>query len=154
MNVEILNDTIVGEVVIEAPPEAVFEALLDPAQLSEWWGSPELYRTINWKSDPRPGGERSCDAKSADGTMGRVHGTYIEVDPPRSLAFTWNPSWDPGPETEIRILLEPAPGGTLLRLLHSGFGAGRDKSQQGHTQGWLRVLGWLSQHCQVKEKQG
>jgi uncharacterized protein YndB with AHSA1/START domain len=30
--------TIVGEIEIEAPPEAVFDALVTPEDLAAWWG--------------------------------------------------------------------------------------------------------------------
>ncbi len=149
MTVEIQGLTIVAEIEIEAAPETVFDAFTDPGQLASWWGSAETYRTSNWQIDLRAGGKWSCEARNAEGAM-TVHGVYLEVDPPRKVAYTWNPAWDPGPETEIHITLEPRGSGTLVRLVHSGF-EGREKSQQGHAQGWSRVLGWLQQHIQSKE---
>jgi len=153
MNVQIDGTTIVGEVEIEEPPEAVFEAFTDPEQLASWWGSADTYRTFNWKVDLRPGGSYSCNAKNANGQGGdaTVHGKYLEVDPPRLLVYTWNPSWDPGPETEVRLVFEKTSRGTTVKLSHSGF-AGREQSQQGHTQGWLRVITWLRDFSQNKEK--
>ena len=32
--------------------------------------------------------------------------------------------------------------GTMVRLYHSGF-AGHPEAAKGHTQGWIRVLGWM-----------
>jgi len=79
-----------------------------------------------------------------------VHGTYLEVDRPRALAYTWMPSWDTLPATTVRFTLTPIAGGTRLNLLHDGF-AGFDKSQTGHTEGWKRVLGWLSAYSERKD---
>jgi uncharacterized protein YndB with AHSA1/START domain len=147
--VDIQGDTIVGEVEIEAPPDAVFDALVTPEDLTAWWGSDELYRTFDWVIDLRPGGEWSCQARDSSGNTGVVHGVYIEVDRPRLLAYTWNPGWDPIPETSVRYVLEPTASGTRLTVIHSGF-AGHEESQRGHTQGWTRVLSWLMDYCKSK----
>ena len=145
MNVECKGTTITGDIEIEAPPEAVFGALTDPSQLAAWWGSEDTYRTYDWQLDVRPGGSWSCQARDITGGTGAVHGTYLEVDPPHKLVYTWNPSWDPGPETRVEFRLERIASGTRLRLVHSGF-EGRAQSQQGHSEGWQRVLGWLNAH--------
>ena len=43
--VRIVDENIVGEVEVAAPPERVYAALTDPAELAAWWGSDEGYRT-------------------------------------------------------------------------------------------------------------
>lgn len=48
--------TIHASIEIEAPPDVVWDALTEPAQLMSWWGSSELYRTFDWQVDLRPGG--------------------------------------------------------------------------------------------------
>jgi len=150
MSVEIRGETIIGEIEIGAPPETVFDALTNPVELASWWGSAETYRTYDWQVDLRPGGRYSCKAKSVGGNNGgnesEVHGEYTEVDPPRTLAFTWAPSWEQGNQTQVRYTLEPTASGTRLRIIHWGFGD-RQKSVEGHAEGWMRVLGWLEQFC-------
>jgi uncharacterized protein YndB with AHSA1/START domain len=131
---------------IAAPPEAVWEAMIDPAQLASWWGSDDTYRTMTWQVDLRPGGKWSSDSARVDGTQqGHVHGEYLEVDPPRLLVFTWLASWDGFAETVIRMELSPTASGTQVKIRHSGF-ADRAASGAGHAEGWKRVLGWLSAH--------
>lgn len=147
MKVEIQGDAIVAELEIEAPPESVFDALVTPEDLAAWWGSDELYRTFNWLVDLRPGGSWSCEARSPDGAIGTVHGVCQEVERPRRLAYTWNPSWDPTPATTVSFTLEPTPRGTRVHLVHTGF-AGFGQSQLGHSQGWTRVMGWLAAYCE------
>lgn len=131
---------------IDAPPEAVWDALTDPAQLASWWGSDDTYRTMNWQVDLRPGGKWSGDSARVDGTQqGNVHGEYLEVDKPRLLVYTWKASWDDFSETLIRMELTPTAKGTHVKVRHSGF-AQRTASGAGHAEGWKRVLGWLSAH--------
>ena len=52
---DVTGDVVRATVEIGAPPEEVFEALTDPAQLEEWWGTPDTYRTSSWQLEPRPG---------------------------------------------------------------------------------------------------
>jgi uncharacterized protein YndB with AHSA1/START domain len=154
MKVDRQGDTIFAELEIEAPPGVVFAALVDPAQLPLWWGTPDTYQTSNWQVDPRVGGKWSYEIRSAkDANLKTIHGVYEEFDPPRALTFTWNPIWQQIPETRVRITLEPTATGTLLRLVHSGFGD-RDRAAQDHTQGWTRVLGWLDRFCHAKAAGG
>lgn len=124
---ETTDDCVRASVDIAAPPEEVFEALTDPAQLEEWWGTPHSYRTSDWQLEPRPGGEWSVRTESADGSHATVHGAYRVVDPPRTLEFTWAASWDDFAETTVRFDLAPATvrgvSGTRLTVTHSGLGA-------------------------------
>jgi len=152
MKVEVAGASIVGDIVIEAPPDVVFEALTSPDQLAQWWGQDGYYRTYNWKVDLRPGGERSCEASGTNGQSSTVRGVHVEVDPPRLLSHTWNPSWETTlPETMVRYTLTAVPEGTLLHIEHTGFDAAHAKSQEGHREGWMRVLGWLSQYSVGKK---
>ena len=152
MSVELAGASIVGDIVIEATPEAVFAALTTPEELEQWWGEGGVYRTHDWKIDLRPGGERSCRATGPNGDISTVRGVHLEVDPPRVLSHTWNPSWEPMlPETTVRYTLTAVPEGTRVNIEHTGFDAAHLKSQEGHREGWLRVLGWLSNHLTGKK---
>jgi uncharacterized protein YndB with AHSA1/START domain len=148
MNIELHGGTIIGDIEIEAPPEAVFDALTNPEDLAAWWGAEGVYRTKDWEIDLRPGGIWNCSAVSANGEM-KVHGVYLEVEPPRTLAYTWNPQWDPGPATTVRYTLTKVAAGTRVHFEHSGF-ENRVPSQQAHSQGWARVIGWLSEYLKGK----
>lgn len=140
--VQIVSDAIHAEIEIAAPPSRVFAALTDPAELSKWWGSPDMYQTRNWRMDPQAGGTWSCEAASGE-HISTVHGRVLAFDPPSHLSYTWNPSWDPElPETTIVYRLEAIPAGTRLTLVHDGF-AGKAAGLEGHSEGWTRVLGWL-----------
>jgi uncharacterized protein YndB with AHSA1/START domain len=92
--------------VIDAPVEAVWAALTDPAVIERWGGGPVVMAPKSgsafsfWDSD--------------------IHGTVLEVDPPRSMLQEWyggdwlEPSY-------ARFALHPDPsGGTRLELDHTG----------------------------------
>jgi len=141
--VRIVDENIVGEVEIAAPPELVYAALTDPAELAAWWGAEDRYRTFDWVSDLRVGGQRSCKTENKmTGQMSRVKGEYLEVDPPRVLAFTWEPGWENVQPTVVRIDLAAIPSGTRLLLTHSGWGED-NQARRSHEQGWPVVLGFL-----------
>ena len=134
-----------AEIEIAAPPERVFQAITTPAELAAWWGADDVYRTMDWQIDLRPGGKWSTVAVNAGGTRSTVGGEYLEVDPPRRLVYTWRPSWEDFMETTIRYELQPTPSGTRVLVTHSGFG---DRAAQatGTGEGWRRVLDWLGEH--------
>ena len=66
-------------------------------------------------------------------------GTFVEVEPGKRLVFTWG--WETertemGPEpggSTITITLEPANGGTTVRLVHQGLTPEQDEA---HSHGW------------------
>ena len=137
------QDAIALEVVIAAPPDRVFQAITDPTQLLRWWGQQGMYHGTKWCTDVRPGGQWRCEGVSdSDGTAYNVSGEYLDVDPPRLLVHTWIASWSGSLKTVVRWELEPAAGGTLIRLQHSGF-TGAPESAKGHYEGWQRVLSWM-----------
>ena len=144
------NDTIVVEIDIDAPPERVFQAWIDPQQRLSWWGDDTTYRSTKFESDLRVGGKWFTEGKSTEGTDFTVSGEYTRVDPPRTLGFTWNNSWGGAgaPETHVLIELIPTSSGTHVTLTHSGFKS--VSSRDSHNQGWMRVLGWLSAYVQKR----
>ena len=142
---DVAAGTIRGVVDIAAPPERVFQALTDPAELEAWWGADDMYRTFDWQVDLRPGGAWSCRARNARGEDSSVRGRYVTVDPPRVLEYTWQPSWDGFAETSVRLELAPIAIGTRLTVAHTGFGDRAD-SCEGHAQGWTAVAAWLTEH--------
>ena len=104
---------------VAGSPEKVFRALTDPKELEQWWGSDDVYRTFGWVSDLRPGGERSCQARTPGREeLSTVKGEYVVIDPPKVLEFTWLASWEPGSVAE-------------QRADRAGSGAGRHPGDRG-----------------------
>ncbi|MGZ4110752.1 MAG: SRPBCC domain-containing protein [Actinomycetota bacterium] len=102
------------EVTITAPPEAVWVALTDPAELSSWFGAEA-------DVDLRPGG--SVRFRWADGVERR--GLVIEHDPPHRFAFRWRELRAMGSDlaasdpTVVEFVLEGTGGGTRVRVTES-----------------------------------
>jgi uncharacterized protein YndB with AHSA1/START domain len=151
------QDQILAEIFIAAPPERVFEAITTPAQQMQWWGQRGMYKITEWTGDVRPGGKWESKGVSQNGEAFNVSGEYLEVDPPRLLVYTWQPSFAAMLRSTVRWELQPqgvhnlhARGpqkvgtGTLLKVRHQGF-ASAPQAIAGHTDGWKRVLGWLQE---------
>jgi uncharacterized protein YndB with AHSA1/START domain len=142
------HDTILAEIFIAAPPERIFAAITDPAQMPLWWGQQGMYRITEWKNELRRGGKWSSVGVSVDGSSFRVDGEYLEVDPPRRLVHTWIANWTGPLKTVVHWHLDPhfdpvaRKTGTLVKIRHQGFAA-NPPAAASHTEGWKRVLGWL-----------
>ena len=149
------NNAVLAEIFIAAPPDRVFQALTDPAQMPLWWGEKGMYRITECQNDLRPGGKWVSVGVGADGKSFQVDGEYIEIDRPRLLVYTWNPSFAHLHNTMVRVELEPRDvhglqhrgphrvgTGTLVKIRHEGF-AGDFTQAKSHGEGWTRVLGWM-----------
>jgi uncharacterized protein YndB with AHSA1/START domain len=134
-------DEIVSEIHIDAPPERVFQALVDPAQVPQWWGQGGVYRCTDFHSDLRAGGTWRSAGVGPDGRGFEVFGEYLEVDPPRLLVHTWVASWTGDVKTTVRWELDPTNRGTLVRIRHRGLAAHPELAKS--YSGWPRMLGWL-----------
>jgi uncharacterized protein YndB with AHSA1/START domain len=97
-----------------APAERLFALVTTPAGLGQWLGAATV--------DLRPGGGYRLDL----GGGGVAAGTYEVVDPPRRVVFGWGQEGGPlAPDSStVEIRLEPAGGGTLVRLEQRGLPAG------------------------------
>ena len=135
------SDFIVSEIRIAAPRERVFQALVDPLQVVQWWGQAGIYRCTKFDCDLRVGGAWRSIGLDGSGREFEINGEYLEVDPPRLLSSTWIATWTGNIKTKIRWELEPAENGTLVRIRHSGFAAHPEIAQA--YRGWPRMLGWL-----------
>lgn len=138
---------ILARVDIAVPPERVFRALTTE-ELTQWWGSPEMYRTTKHAIDLRKGGAWKSEGLGADGSTFHVGGEVLEVEPPHRLVYTWKPSWEEGPPTTVSYRLEATPTGTRVTVRHSGFS--NPQACDSHAEGWERVFGWLAAHLAGK----
>ena len=120
---------------LPAPRERVFALLTEPAELARWFG-PHGFTTPSVEVELRTGGGYRFAMQPPDGELFHLSGTFLEVDPPRRLAYTF--AWEePTPddrETVVVLSLEDAAGGTELRLRQSGFAT--DERLDLHRTGW------------------
>lgn len=135
------KDELVAEIRIAAPPERVFQALVDPSQVVQWWGQAGIYHCTKFESDLRVGGTWRSIGIDGNERPFEIVGEYLEIDPPRLLSSTWRATWTGDALTKIRWELEPAKAGTLVRMRHSGFAEHPELAQA--YRGWPRMLSWL-----------
>ncbi|UZJ33027.1 SRPBCC family protein [Streptomyces endophytica] len=108
------------------PPEKVWAALTDPAQLGRWFPSQVAVEL-------RPGGAMTFTMPGVTGIA--MTGTVTDAEPPRLFAFTWG-------EDHLRWEITPDGDGSLLTLTHTfgdRFGGASFAS------GWHLCLTALSQ---------
>ncbi len=126
-----MNTTLHLRRVLPAPREEVFRAWTDPEQLSQWF-KPLLGSSGGAEVDLRVGGAYRWTMQAA-GWRGRFFGTYLEVDPPERLVFTWEAKGmgldvgeslvtvefhDQGDKTELVLIHERQPN-RRVRTFHS-----------------------------------
>ncbi len=104
-----------------ARPEAVFDAWLDPAWLGRWMFGPGVRpeTVLHLRTEARVGGGFSFLVER-DGQRIDHIGTYLEIDRPRRLVFTWairGESDDDG--STVAIDLAATPEGCALTLTHT-----------------------------------
>ncbi len=117
---------------IDASPESVFDAWLDPESIGAW-----LFRTPGGEMervevDARVGGRFRVDERR-DGELAEHHGEYVALERPRLLAFDF---WTSFSDERTRVTIEIAPDGdgALLTLTHEGVWAEyEDRTRQGWT---------------------
>jgi uncharacterized protein YndB with AHSA1/START domain/predicted Ser/Thr protein kinase len=130
---------------IPAPPEQVFAAWVDPAQMGDWYAPSAEFGPTVGEVDPQVGGSYRImmfppGAKEPHVLVGQ----YCKFDEPRTLSFTWaheplKPGWN---ETQATLDFQPRGNGTHLVLTHERFRSEPDKRD--HTNGWRGCLNRLS----------
>jgi uncharacterized protein YndB with AHSA1/START domain len=132
---------LLASIEIAASPERVFKALTSE-EIAKWWGGNE-YKVTRWTGELKVGGKWRSEGIGHDGKPFAVIGEFLEIDAPRKLVQTWSPTWESMPPTRVTYLLAEIPGGTRVTVRHEGF-AERADACNSHTDGWERVLTWLS----------
>ena len=129
---------------IRAPRERVFDAFVDAAQLQQWH-CPRGMKVAACSSDARAGGAWQLEMLSREGSRFTVGGSYVELQRPVRLAYTWEWRNSPmaGQPTLVELELSEQDGGTLLTLRHSGFPAAG--ARDAHGQGWQSTLTRLTE---------
>lgn len=139
-----IQDAIEYEIEIAAPPERIFQALTEPAQVPQWWGgrgAGQSYRCTHFERELRVGGRWKCLGLDGDGREFEVTGVYTELDPPLRLKSTWKASWTGDAETMVHWDLTATGNGTHVLLRHSGLAAHPEIAMA--YRGWPQMLNWL-----------
>jgi len=123
------------ESVLNLSPDAVYRAFTD--RIDEWFAVPGSLTT-----DPAAGGLYRFETEM-DGRRHPHYGRFLALSPGERVEMTWvtGSPGTLGAETVVTVELNAEPGGTRVRLRHSGF---RDEpSRDGHRDAWPLVLAHL-----------
>ena len=139
------QDAVISEIEIAAPPERIFQALVDSAQVLQWWTGEDC-QIESFSLEPRKGGRWAYDTKPTKldiNGVSKFHcdGEVLEYEPPRVLSYTWTANWHdrPAQRTVVRWELAASKGGTLVRVTHSGL-AQLPVARKDYSGGWPGVL--------------
>lgn len=108
------SDSIVIEMFYPHPVEKVWAALTDPAALSAWLMPTDFQPEVGRRFTFQTTGDSQWN--------GIVECEVVRLDAPRCVAYTWRGGGGLI-DTLVTFSIEPAEGGTRLRLEHSGFAA-------------------------------
>ncbi len=130
-----LGGTILQTVSFAAPPEVIYEALLDGEMHSAFTGS-------------------VANVQARVGTKfnawdGYIHGMVMELDPPHHIVKSWRASDFPQahPMSRLQIDLTPtSDGGTTLEMRHTGLPESMvgDYDNGWHEHYWKPLRAWLA----------
>ena len=125
---------------LDAAPERVFDAWLDPQIACRWLFTSPTSQANNTEIDAWVGGKwRITDRRGGVDYMG--HGEYLEIDRPRRLVFTFGmPQFSPA-FNRVTVEIEPDGTGSILTLTHEGV-PGTDKA--GLEMGWGEMFDHLA----------
>ena len=137
-------DRIEQSIPLPAPIDRVWRAISDHREFGTWFKVA--------LDQPFAAGQPSTGHMTNEGYEHLRWNASVEaVEPPHRLAFRWHPyAIEPGrdyssePTTLVEFLLEPAGGGTLLRVIESGFDAlpdsRRDEAFRMNSGGWAKQV--------------
>lgn len=116
-----------------ATPERVYAYFTDPELVARWFcPNPDLPTTA--ELDVRPGGD--WRVQMGDWVVG---GSYLDVEPPSRLVFTFDWEHDDDGPTTVTVDITREGDATRLVLEHEETG------DSGHEEGWMLTLARLDQ---------
>ncbi len=126
------------------PRERVYRAWINPKYIAQWFG-PKGFRAEVLELDLRVGGTWRFQMIGAGNASVCHFGTYVEIDPPNRLVFTWAPeTWPDGwfdadvGETLVTVEFRDQPTGTEVVITHENLAS--DGARTSLTGGWSGAL--------------
>lgn len=131
---------------VRVPPDEAFRVFTE--ELDLWWRHGMAYRMSKGPIvlEPKLGGRLIETMNEGE----RVFGKVLEWQPPTRLLLEWRAAnFAPDEKTEVEVLFEKSPSGTLVTITHRGWAAIRGDHPARHgrdTKPFLRELGtWWGQ---------
>lgn len=140
-------ETVVARRSYPVTPEAAFDAWVNPNSLRQWFGPPGFSAKI-LTHDLRIGGRWRFLMQSDAGEGHHHFGTFVEIQPPHKLVFTWASEeqvegWrdEDGNPTLVTVECRPCPTGTEVIVTHENLAS--DSARRALTNGWTKGLDCL-----------
>ena len=135
-----MTDRIERTIELKAPVSRVWKALTDHEEFGKWF-------RVRLETPFVPGQVTRGQMAYAGYEHLRWEAVVQKMEPERLFSFTWHPyAVDPDkdysaePPTLVEFTLEAIPGGTLLRIVESGFdklpSGRRDEAMRNNGRGW------------------
>jgi uncharacterized protein YndB with AHSA1/START domain len=138
------DDRLVIRKLIPASREEVFAAWSDPAGMRSWMCPGDVI-LAEAQLDFRVGGRFRILMKGEREDYDHT-GTYLEIEPPSKLSFTWISKGTDFKTTLVTVQLFEREAATELILTHERFPSA-DRVRQ-HKGGWGQIVGRLAEHLQ------
>ena len=135
--------SIVIERTMPHPPEKIWRALTQSSLIAEWLMENDF--------EPRLGASFRFRARPMGNWNGVVDCEITVCDPPHRLVYTWKGGstrslgYGSALDSVVEWTLAAVPGGTRVRMEHSGFGPRNASAYDTMCGGWPRVLERLEQ---------
>ncbi len=126
---------------LRASAEQIFDLWTNPDLMVRWMSPYPGVVDCKASCDLRPGGAFTLVMSSNDSTR-EVSGTYVQIDRPRKLVFTWTGPLTNDVDTLVTVELNPRGDETELVLTHERLPT--PAICEGHTRGWGNILDHLA----------
>ena len=128
---------------LDFPIDRVFDAWLDPAKAGKFLFATPTGKMVRVDIDARVGG--SFNITRRDGEDVEHVGTYLKIERPRRLVFTFSVPKYSKQVTRVSIDLKPLPTGCELTLTHEGvLPEWFDRTREG----WGKIVDGLSAYLE------
>ena len=129
---------------IDAAPADVFDAWVDPAKVSAWFGTARVIM------NPVVDGLYYISVKHQGRTYPH-YGRFLRIERPRLVEQTWMSEGTHGLESIVTFSIEPRGGGRSSDVTIRHTGLPDEKERRSHQEGWTSLLEALAR--QVEKRQ-
>jgi uncharacterized protein YndB with AHSA1/START domain len=127
---------------IDAAPAAVFDAWVEPAQVSAWFGAARVVMhpavdDLYYISVPH------------QGRNWPHYGRFLRIERPRLVEQTWMSESTHGLESIVTLSIEPRGRGCEVTIRHTGLPD--DTERRNHQEGWTGLLAAIEQQLKARK---
>lgn len=144
------TDSIVKEILLNAPRSRVWRAISTPAEFCEWFG-------VKLVGQFAPGSHLTGQVTSKGNEHFQIEMWIDRVEPEHTFSYRWHPNahdaatdYSKEPTTLVVFTLEESGKGTHLTVVESGFdalpAARREKAFTGNSKGWESQMQRIKAH--------